>query len=257
MAAGSVDTRMLAASSPRTWRAALCQRRASSEPLDLAVHHRLAAGGGALHHRVVVGRGHFVLDADATGPHCGRGDRQQEQRPRHCAPCRPCRRDCPAPARDAGASRHRRGRLRLRRRQRVPAPPDAACSAAARLAGFALGLQVLVGPLEVGDVLLDLVVAQPLVGHRDLLLLEHRLGLRVALQHLLGRLQPAREPGLIAALGDAEQVGAELVAARDRVAGQALRFEGELAASARPGRSAPPWPGCCGAPGRRARRPRR
>src|SRR5262245_54688334 len=87
-----------------------------------------------------------------------------------------------------------------------------------------------VDPLEILQVLPDLGVAQALVWHRDVVvLLEHRLCVGIGRQHFLRLLQPAREPCAAAPLADAGQVGAELAPFADRVAGEALALEGELA----------------------------
>src|SRR4051812_31583952 len=52
-----------------------------------------------------------------------------------------------------------------------------------------------VEPLEVLDVLPHFRIAEVLIRHRHVVeLLQHRLRVRIGLQHLLGRFQPAREP---------------------------------------------------------------
>src|SRR5450759_3381334 len=89
---------------------------------------------------------------------------------------------------------------------------------------------LLVVPAEVLEVLADLRLGQVLVRHRQaVVLLEQRLRVGVALQHLLGAAQPALQPRLRAPLRHACEIGTELLAAADRVARKALALERQLA----------------------------
>src|SRR5690242_15472733 len=83
--------------------------------------------------------------------------------------------------------------------------------------------QVGIGPLEVRDELARLLLREILVRHGQLVLVEESLRVGIGLQHLLRRLEPAAEPGIIAPLGHAVEVRPQLVAAGDRVAREAFR----------------------------------
>src|ERR1051326_5030938 len=90
--------------------------------------------------------------------------------------------------------------------------------------------RIRVDPMEVLEVLADLRVRKILVRHRQIVeLLHHRLRHGIALEHLLGRLQPSRKPRVVAALRDAREIGTELLALPHGVAGEALALRGGLA----------------------------
>ncbi len=86
-----------------------------------------------------------------------------------------------------------------------------------------------VDPVEVLHVLPDFRVGQALIRHREVVeLLQHHLGIGVGLEHFLRSLEPFREPVVAAPLRDPRDIGPELPALADRMAGEALAFEGEF-----------------------------
>src|SRR3954464_5734193 len=88
------------------------------------------------------------------------------------------------------------------------------------------GAALLMGPFEIFDVLTDFRVAEILVRHgKTAGLLQHGFGVRVSLQHLLGGLEPRRQPFTAAAIGHAGQIRSQFAALTDRVTGQAFALE--------------------------------